>query len=38
LGKRKQPSFIDLIRSGAEEMTVEEANKTLDEMRAEDDD
>jgi looped-hinge helix DNA binding domain, AbrB family len=33
-----QPSFLDLIGSGAGEMTVEEAKKMLDEMRAEDDD
>jgi AbrB family looped-hinge helix DNA binding protein len=33
-----QPSFLDLSGSGAGEVTVEEAKKMLDEMRAEDDD
>jgi hypothetical protein len=35
---KKQQSFLDLIGSGAGEITVEEAKKMLDEMRAEDDD
>jgi AbrB family looped-hinge helix DNA binding protein len=34
----KQLSFLDLIGSGAGELSVEEAKKMLDEMRAEDDD
>jgi len=32
----KQPSIFDLIGSGAGKMTVEEAKRMLDEMRAED--
>ncbi len=32
----KQPSFIDLIGSGASKMSVEEAKRMLDEMRAKD--
>jgi AbrB family looped-hinge helix DNA binding protein len=34
---KKQPSFFDLIGSGAGKATVKEVNKMLDEMRAEDD-
>jgi AbrB family looped-hinge helix DNA binding protein len=33
-----QPSFLDLAGSGAGKVTVEEAKRILDEMRAEDDD
>ena len=33
---KKQPSFLDLIGSGAGKATVEEVKKMLDEMRAED--
>jgi hypothetical protein len=36
--EKKLPSLLDLIGTGAGEMTVEEAKKLLDEMRAEDDD
>jgi len=32
----KQPSFLDLVGSGVGKITVEEAKKMLDEMRAED--
>ena len=33
---KKQPSFLDLVGSGAGKATVEEVKKMLDEMRAED--
>ncbi len=33
-----QPSFLDLAGNGAGKVTVEEAKRMLDEMRAEDDD
>jgi len=38
LNAKKAPTFCDLVGSSAGKATVEEVNKMLDEMRAEDDD